>query len=130
MRTLARGNLSQWLCALLGSFALVVVPACLGFNEKGGETGPLTGEAASGPPEEKQELVVDEILVKFKPSVSQERIHALAEKHLTTIKEVITGIDWYVLKIQGGRSALEVVEALKREPEVEAVEAQGYMKIQ
>lgn len=124
------GNLTRSLHVLLVSFAVLVQPACSGLGEKGNETAPSAGGPTVGPSEQKPELVPDEILVKFKPSVSQERIQALAEKHSMTIKEVIKDINWYVLKIQGSRSVSEVVNGLKQDPEVEAVELQGFMGIQ
>jgi len=124
------GKFRGWLYVVLGSLCVLILSASTPLSVGGGETCPTIGGPIPGPSQKKPKFVADELLVKFKPGVSEERIQALVTKHSTTIKDVISGINWYVLKIHGGRSPLDLVEAFKQEPEVEDAEPQGYMEIQ
>jgi hypothetical protein len=83
-----------------------------------------------GASRQESESRVTEVLVKFKPDVSEDQIRALVTKHSASIKEVIKGIDTYVLTIPEGREPAELVEVLSQEPEVEYAELQGSMEIQ
>lgn len=117
-------------CASLLIICALLFPSCASPGDEQGQVRPAAIENTEASSKEKPTVVSDELLVKFNPDVSIDRIQALVSKHSTTIKEVIKGINWYVLKIHTGRSPSEVVEAFKQEPEVEAAELQGLMQVQ
>jgi hypothetical protein len=100
-------------------------------QEEGGETTSSSdNQSPKGKDFEKRPVPGErEVLVKFKASVSQEEIQHILKKHSIILKEVIPEIDWYVLKIPGDRPVAELIEELKQEQQVEAVESQGSMGI-
>jgi len=124
------GTLKRWIYVVLGPVCLVAFLASVALGWGPGDRGPSREGTAPGASQQEPESRVAEILVKFKPDVSEDRIRALVSKHSTTIKEVIQGIDTYVLSIPEGRAPAELIEALSQEPDVEYAELQGSLEIQ
>jgi hypothetical protein len=67
-------------------------------------------------------FVSDEILVKFKPSVSQERIDAILKESGTEVMKMIQGIGVHHVRIVGKESVETVVKRLSAFQEVEYAE--------
>ena len=125
MRTLKR-----WMFVVLGPVYLLAFVTGVASGWMPADTGPSSEWPAAGASQQETESRVTEILVKFKPDVSEDRIRALVTKHSASIKEVIKRIETYVLNVPEGREPAELVEALSQEPEVEYAELQGSMEIQ
>jgi len=124
------GTLRRWIYVVLGPPCLVAFLASVALGWGPVDPDPSSKGPAPGASQQEPESRVAEILVKFKAEVSEDRIRALVSKHSATIKEVIQGIDTYVLRIPEGREPAELIEALSEEPEVEYAELQGSMEIQ
>ncbi|TKB89674.1 MAG: hypothetical protein E8D41_13855 [Nitrospira sp.] len=70
----------------------------------------------------KRGFVSGEVLVKFKPSVSQERIDAILKESGTELIKMIQGIGVHHVRIVGKESVETVVTRLSALPEVEYAE--------
>jgi hypothetical protein len=70
----------------------------------------------------KRGFVSGEVLVKFKPSVSQERIDAILKESGTELMKMIQGIGVYHVRIVGKESVETVVTRLSAFQEVEYAE--------
>ena len=70
----------------------------------------------------KRGFVSGEVLVKFKPSVSQERIDAILKESGTELMKMIQGIGVHHVRIVGKESVETVVTRLSAFQEVEYVE--------
>ncbi len=122
-------NLNRlWYLALVACFG-VFMSSCLAVQEKGGDTTSVNQSPKGEDLKTRPAPGGEEILVKFKPSVSEEQIQRLLKKYSMNLQEVIPEIDFYVLTIPGDRPAAELIEELQREEGVEAVETQGFMDI-
>ena len=70
----------------------------------------------------KRSFVSGEVLVKFKPSVSQERVDAVLKEAGTELITVIKGIEVHHVRIVGKESVETVVKRLSTFQEVEYAE--------
>ena len=70
----------------------------------------------------KRSFVSGEVLVKFKPSVSQERVDAILKESGTELITVIKGIEVHHVRIVGKESVETVVKRLLTFQEVEYAE--------
>jgi hypothetical protein len=70
----------------------------------------------------KRSFVSGEVLVKFKPSVSQERMEAILKESGTELIAVIKGIDVHRVRIVGKEPVETVVKRLSAFQEVEYAE--------
>lgn len=70
----------------------------------------------------KPDFAKDQILVKFKKGASKERIEDLNTKNGTKIKDTIKGIDVNIISVPAGKSAEVLVEAYKKNDNVQFAE--------
>jgi hypothetical protein len=64
----------------------------------------------------------DELLVKFKPGVTEQRIAEIVDGQGTAVLELIKRVSVYRVKITNGRSVEEAVRAYSQLPEVDYAE--------
>ena len=114
---LSGGTRAFLLLSVLASGTSLIVTAC---ETNGPQT---TGKTETATVTKmKREFVSGEALVKFKPSVSQERIDAILKECGTERIAVIKGLDVHHVRIVGKESVETVVTRLSAFQEVEYAE--------
>ena len=114
---LSGGTPAFLLLSVLAAGTSLIVTAC--------ETnGPQTTGKTDRPTVTKMKrgFVSGEVLVKFKPSVSQERIDAILKESGTELMKMIQGIGVHHVRIVGKESVETVVKRLSAFQEVEYAE--------
>ena len=104
------------LSVLVFSTSLVVTACETDASPSASRTEPTTAIKMKRP------FVPGEALVKFKPSVSQERIAAILKENGTELITMIQGIGVHHIRIVGTDSVETVVKNLSTFPEVEYAE--------
>jgi hypothetical protein len=104
------------LSVLVFSTSLVVTACETNASQSTSHTDPTTATKM------KRAFVSGEALVKFKPSVSQERIAAILKENGTELITMIQGIGVHHVRIVGKDTVETVVKNLSTFPEVEYAE--------
>jgi hypothetical protein len=98
-----------------------VVSLVLGLNGCS-EAFRSSGAVATSEATERTELIAGELLVKFKPSTTQERISSLInDLNLKTVR-YFESLDLYQFRILNDRPVVDVIQQLMSFPEVEYAE--------
>ena len=87
-------------------------------------SGPPASNVAEGSTEQKvtRPFVPGEVLIKFKPSISSERIDAILKESGTELIREIKGVGIHHVRIVGKESIESVVKNLSTFPEIEYAE--------
>jgi hypothetical protein len=114
---LSGGTRAAFMLSVLVSSTSLIVTAC---ETNGSPSASPT--ATSTVTKMKRSFVLGEALVKFKPSVSQERIAAILKENGTELITMVQGIGVHHIRIVGTDSVETVVKNLSTFPEVEYAE--------
>lgn len=129
--------MGRWIFILMTGVILFIFSSCEKKKEVDSNTeteislGGVREEGMENEKTKEAKYVEGEVLVKFKPEISNEEIvKIIKEEYKCEILDVIEGLEVYRLKIPQGKKVIEMIEEMKKDTRIKYVEPNLIYRLQ